>query len=478
MNDHDSTAQGCAVPIDKLVRGVPDYWVVGRLCSVADVIVSNVDKKVDEGERSVRLCNYVDVYNNDFIKPDLAFMLGTASDVEVERFGLRLGDVVITKDSEVWTDIGVPALVVETADDLVCGYHLALLRPNPKQIAGRFLFWALQSLPVAYQLHVRANGVTRFGLTIDAIRSARLPTPPLSEQAAIARFLDHADRRIQRYIRAKEKLVALLEEQKQAVIHQAVTGQIDVRTGVAYPSYREYPTHWMSKLPSHWDVVRLKRHAACSSGGSIAPSEFSTDLNPSEPLFDVPVVGGNGVMGLCGKSNIGSNVLAIGRVGALCGNVHLVSPPAWITDNALVLRPNNGMFELRYLAKALELRNLNDLANQSAQPLITGSQVRNQQIPCPPQAEQRAIVHYLDRLNGSIDAAARAAQSHCELIRVYRARLVADVVTGKLDVREAAANLPEVDALASDGLHDGDDVPDGGPARTALAAGSFAGIEA
>ena len=75
--------------------------------------------------------------------------------------------------------------------------------------------------------------------------------PPFTEQANIVRFLDHADRRIRRYIRAKEKLIALLEEQKQAIIHQAVTGRIDVRTGQPYPAYKPSGVEWLGDVPAH-----------------------------------------------------------------------------------------------------------------------------------------------------------------------------------------------------------------------------------
>ena len=82
--------------------------------------------------------------------------------------------------------------------------------------------------------------------------------PPVSEQAAIVRYLDHVDRRIQRYIRAKQKLIALLEEQKQALIHQAVAGQIDVRTGRPYPAYKDSGVEWLGKVPAHWEVVEAQ----------------------------------------------------------------------------------------------------------------------------------------------------------------------------------------------------------------------------
>ena len=93
-----------------------------------------------------------------------------------------------------------------------------------------------------------------------------MASPPLSEQTAIVHFLDHADRRIRRYIRAKQKLIALLEEQKQAIIHQAVTGQIDVRTGQPYPAYKPSGVEWLGEVPAHWEILPLKRIGRFSGG--------------------------------------------------------------------------------------------------------------------------------------------------------------------------------------------------------------------
>ena len=200
------------------------------------------------------VCNYVDVYKNERIRSGMAFMRATATTDEIERFRLQSGDVLITKDSEAWNDIGVPALVEDTQDDIVSGYHLALLRPFPERVDGGYLFRALQSTAVTYQFHVEANGVTRYGLSHSAIKSVWLPLAPLPEQSAIVRYLDHADRRIRRYIRAKQKLIKLLEEQKQALIHQIVTRGLD-------PNVRLKPSgvEWLGDVPEHWEVVALKR---------------------------------------------------------------------------------------------------------------------------------------------------------------------------------------------------------------------------
>ena len=220
--------------------------------------VSNVDKHTKEGEIPVRLCNYVDVYKNDRITLAMPFMAATASRDEIERFRLESGDVLITKDSEAWDDIGVPALVAESAHDILSGYHLALLRPTA-EILGSYLALTLQSKGVAYQFHVRANGVTRYGLTHTGIQSVQVPLPPLPEQRAIVRYLDYVDRRIRRYVSAKRKLIALLEEEKQAIVNQAVTRGLD-------PNVRLKPSgvEWLGDVPEHWEVRRLRtccRHA-------------------------------------------------------------------------------------------------------------------------------------------------------------------------------------------------------------------------
>ena len=231
---------------------VPTHWEMRRLRTVAGMRVSNVDKHTKENEVPVRLCNYVDVYKNDRITQQLPFMTATASEDEVERFRLDQNDVIITKDSETWDDIGVPALVTEPAKDLISGYHLAILRPRA-DTHGPYLFWALQSKPAAYQFHMIAKGVTRYGLSHSGIQSVTIPLPPLEEQAAIVRYLDDADRRIQAYVSAKERLITLLEEERQAVIHQAVTRGID-------PNVKLKPSgvEWLGDVPEHWQRQRIK----------------------------------------------------------------------------------------------------------------------------------------------------------------------------------------------------------------------------
>ena len=212
---------------------VPEHWEVVRLRNTSEMRVSNVDKHAKDDEQPVRLCNYVDVYKNDRIRSGMAFMRATATTDEIERFRLQSGDVLITKDSEAWNDIGVPALVEDTQDDIVSGYHLALLRPFPERVDGGYLFRALQSPAVAYQFHVEANGVTRYGLSHSAIRSVWLPIPPLSEQAAIVSFLDRTTAALDAATTSAQRETSLLREYRTCLIADVVTGKLDVRAAAA-----------------------------------------------------------------------------------------------------------------------------------------------------------------------------------------------------------------------------------------------------
>ena len=212
---------------------VPAHWEVRRLRNVVDMRVSNVDKHVKDNEISVRLCNYVDVYKNDYINERMDFMRATATIDEIERFRLEKDDVLITKDSETWDDIGVPALVTEPAADLISGYHLALLRPRSDKLVGAYLLRALQSKGLAYQFHIEAKGVTRYGLSHTGTRSVWLPLPPLTEQTAIVRFLDHTTTEMADAITRAQRGIHLLNDYRTRLIADVVTGKVDVREAAA-----------------------------------------------------------------------------------------------------------------------------------------------------------------------------------------------------------------------------------------------------
>lgn len=204
---------------------LPEGWRHGRLDQVATAWTSNVDKLSVAGQVPVRLCNYTDVYKNDAIVEDMDFMTATATPDQVERFRLRHGDTLITKDSETADDIGVPSYVDYEADDLVCGYHLAIVRPTDKT-DSRYLYWVMSAEPTLRQWAVLASGVTRVGIRSHDIGKVVIPLPSREEQRRIARYLDHETAQIDTLIAEQERLIDLLRERRLAVATDVVGSRI------------------------------------------------------------------------------------------------------------------------------------------------------------------------------------------------------------------------------------------------------------
>ena len=183
---------------------LPPGWGRKRFTEMADVTFSGVDKKSMPGETPVHLCNYVDVFHNHRLHCGIEFMAATATEREVANFRLRQGDVVFTKDSETPEEIAEPAYVAEDLNGVVCGYHLAIARPKG-DVDGAFLYYAMKETGVRRQFARSANGVTRFGLTLDALDQIAIPIPPLNEQRRIAEILSTWDETLERLSRQIEQ---------------------------------------------------------------------------------------------------------------------------------------------------------------------------------------------------------------------------------------------------------------------------------
>ena len=186
---------------------LPKGWREVRLNEACKIITSPVDKKSIKGELPVKLCNYTDVYYNRIIDSSINYMDATAKPDEIAKFSLIIGDIIITKDSETPDDIGVPAYVKETIKNLLCGYHLTILRPV-KKINGSYISYFLNSKKISYNFYRYANGITRFGLTNESYQKIKILLPSLPEQKAIASLLETWDTAIEKteaLIAAKQK---------------------------------------------------------------------------------------------------------------------------------------------------------------------------------------------------------------------------------------------------------------------------------
>lgn len=207
---------------------VPAHWEVTRLKRVAEVFPSNVDKKTIEGQPSVVLCNYTDVYYNDEITDYITFMEASATPEQIARFTVRAGDTVITKDSETADDIAVSAFVPKDLPGVLYGYHLAIVRPH-HGVNGRFLKRFFDSKFTKSGVAIRANGLTRVGLTQYALDNLEICLPPAEEQSAIAEYVYARTDEMDALASDVQALISTLRERRSALISAAVTGQIDVR---------------------------------------------------------------------------------------------------------------------------------------------------------------------------------------------------------------------------------------------------------
>ena len=203
---------------------LPSDWRWMFVRDVAKVSFSSVDKKSVEGERAVRLCNYMDVFYNRRIREGMPFMVSTASESDIKKFTLNKGDVVLTKDSETPEEIAFAAVIDEQIDKLVCGYHLAVLRPDNDKVTGEYLMSAINFHPNHHQFIRLANGATRFGLGIDSLNNAVIPVPPMDVQRNIAEILKSADAEVELI----NKRIDFLRIQKRGIMQKLLTGEVRV----------------------------------------------------------------------------------------------------------------------------------------------------------------------------------------------------------------------------------------------------------
>ena len=400
----------------------------------------------------------------------------TESLKEIGYQGIRRGDLVIHAMDAFAGAIGV-------ADSDGKGSPVYSVCKPASTADARYYAYTVREMARSQWIQALAKGIRERStdFRFDGFGSQPVPLPPLPEQAAVVRFLDHADRRIRRYIRAKQKLIKLLEEQKQAIIHRVVTRGLD-------PSVLLKPSgvELLGDVPEHWEVRRLKtllrsldqgvspqaenRLADQSSWGVLKagcvnhgvfrdtehkrlPADFTFDRNLGVVVGDVLVSRASGSPHLVGS---------VGRVQSLTYRLVL-------SDKTF--RPVfNGRAEPDFMVLAMNSR----YYRQQVEQAISGAEGLANNLPSsslrafvfavPPMPEQRAIVEQVRAPTSQLLCAVDGAQREIALLREYRTRLIADVVTGKLDVREAAVRLPdeveEPEPLdEADALTDGEEEP-------------------
>ena len=443
--------------IREAYRELPPGWKLEKLKFFAGIRNSNVDKTISEDEELVRLCNYTDVYYNDRITPDLNFMEGSATEAEIERFQLKRDQVIITKDSEGWDDIGIPALVTEDIPEVLCGYHLSVFDPGP-ELDGGFLAWLCRAEPLNDQFKLAANGVTRFGLGQYPMKNAFIALPPLDTQRRIARFLDEKAARVDELIEKKRALLDRLAEKRQALITRAVTkglnpeapmkpSDIGARSGdprvaegdggMSYFARSDELPEWAVQVPEGWGTNWLK---------------WSVDLSTKRPTEEeqeaLPYISNEDIDSWTGKLLIEEpkpaetdsrtfqvNDVLFNKLRPYLAKVYHATFDGVSSGELLCLRPSHAV-EPRFLFYVLASKGFIDTVNSETfgakMPRADWEIVGHQPLPLPPLDTQRQIARCLDEKTARIDGVIERIEDSVVRLEEYRSAQVTAAVTGQL----------------------------------------------
>jgi type I restriction enzyme, S subunit len=298
---------------------------------------------------------------------------------------------------------------------------------------------------------------SRLRLYSDDLGRIEAIQPPAEDQDAIVRFIDYANGRLERAIRAKRKVIALLHEQKQAIIHRAVTRGL-------HPTVPLKPSGipWLGDIPKHWEVQRLGRAIRLITGFPFASGGFTHSENDVRLLRGINVtpsgVRWDAVVRWARKPGdgldefalqVGDIVLGMDRPiigsGVRAATIGEKDTPSLLLQRVARLRPTDRLdakFLLLLLRGRLFAEYIAPIFTGISVPHLSPEQIKSFKVMLPPIKEQRAIVAFTESETGGVNTAINRLEREIELLREYRTRLVADVVTGKLDVRPAARHLP------------------------------------
>ena len=409
--------------------GIPSHWAVVRLDQGCEIVRGNTGfSKADLLEEGQYVAlQYGRTYKVDEINNTFS------SYVNEEFYKLSqiamYGDTVLISTSETIEDLGHSCFYARQDIGLIGGEQF-LLKVNQEEKLGKYLYY----LSKAFSSYLRkyATGTKVYRFNTDHLKKIYIPQIPFNEQKIIADFLDKRLAQVDALIAKQETLLEKLAEQRVALISHAVTKGLNPDVEM-----KESGVEWLGKVPRSWDIANLRYFISCNSGDALESSKI---LRDADEFNYIPVIGGNGLLGFTENSNYKKECIAVGRVGALCGNVHFIDYESWINDNALLIKLISDKFNINYLVYLLRSRNLNELASKTAQPLLTGTQVKAEKVCIPLMSEQLEIVRYLDTNLEALDKLLETVNKTIQTLREYRSTLITQVVTGKIDVRNLNVN--------------------------------------
>ena len=426
---------------------VPRHWEIRQIRHIGRILKGVGGTKEDAVPVGVPCVRYGELYTTHtyFIRTSKAFV---SAECATGYTPIQYGDVLFAASGETIEEIGKSAVnLIQTP--AVCGGDVIILRPN-LPVHAPFLGYAMDCRPATHQKATMGRGTTVKHIYPDELRCLLIPLPPPDEQVAIVRFLDWANGRLERAIRAKRQVIALLNEQKQAIIHRAVTRGLD-------PSVPLKPSGipWLGDIPAHWEVRRIKQATRILRGKfSHRPRNDPSFYDGRYPFIQTGVVAQASKFITSYSQTLNEKGLAVSKlfpsgtlvmtIAANIGEAAVLTFDACFPDSIVGFVPSaNADRDYLYMVFLCMKSELLREAPVNTQGNLNVERIGAMGIPLPPLGEQREMAKRAEAETEAFDTAISRLEREIDLLREYRTRLVADVVTGKLDVREAAARLPD-----------------------------------
>ncbi len=430
---------------------IPAHWTASRLGAVL----------VERGETNARghVQQVLSVLRDIGVIPyEEKGNIGNKKSEDIRRYKVvRPGDIVVNCMNVIIGSVGLSRYT----GCLSPVYYV--LKPRNIEDDSAYFNNVFRLKPFQRSLIRIGNGILahRMRIPMELLKCEVLPRPPREEQAYIVRFLSHFDQRINRLIHAKRRLVKLLDEQKQVIIHRAVTRGLDPDVRL-----KASGVDWLGDVPEHWEVRKLKhllaqplKYGANEPGALVdrnAPRYIRiTDIGRDGNLLDKTFRSLPEEVAEPFLVNPGDILLA--RSGATVGKAYLHSDAhgrAAYAGYLIRARLDPRLISPSYLYAFLQSRGywtwISSITIQATIQNVSAEKYANLSLPLPFRAEQSEILQAMSAATVGLDLASERARREIDLLHEYRTRLIADVVTGKLDVR--GVELEEIEAL------DGDDV--------------------
>lgn len=397
-----------------------------KLGDIATVEISGVDKKMKDGEKEIRLCNFVDVYYNWAITTARydSFMFASANPNEISKFQLKKGQVALTKDSETRDDIGIPTYIADDFDDVILGYHCALITPNKAFLDGRYLNALLHTDYAKKYFACNASGSgQRYALSVEALNSFPVPIIPLREQKRIGEIFSALDKKIELNRQINQNLEAMA---KQLYDYWFVQFDFPDENGRPYKSSGGEMV-WNEKLkrfiPRGWESSTLGNECQMYQPKTLGLSEL-------DEFAKYKVYGANGIIGKYHAYNHENSEIAMACRGNSCGTVNRTAPFSWITGNAMVIKMIDDSIHNEYIKQALRYANVEGAISGSGQPQLTRENLNSIKL-CKPTRE--LIIRFSEQVSNIVEMYLQN-ESNIEELTKQRDELLPLLMNGQVSV--------------------------------------------